>query len=72
MRKRRENKKRDELLESQRGSIDNFFTTGSSSRNSLQLALVNVEEHQTENLGDNNFSQPENRVDSPNSGNSKS
>lgn len=65
--KKKRKQKRDELLESERGSIDKFFTTGSSSRNSLQLALVNVEEHQTENLGDNNFSQPENRVDSPNS-----
>jgi hypothetical protein len=63
------------LVESQRGSIDNFFRTGSSSRNSLQLALVNVEEQHTENLGDdydtnevdNNFSQHENLVDSPNS-----
>jgi hypothetical protein len=39
--KKKRKQKRDELLESQRGSIDNFFTTGSSSRNSLQLALVN-------------------------------
>jgi hypothetical protein len=62
------------LVESQRGSIGNFFRTGSSSRNSLQLAL-NVEEQHTENLGDdydtnevdNNFSQHENLVDSPNS-----
>ena len=73
--KRKRKKQRDELVESQRGSIDNFFRTSSSSRNSLQLALVAVEEQQTENLDDdydtnevdNNSSQHENLADSPNS-----
>uniref|UniRef100_A0ACD5WTC6 Uncharacterized protein n=1 Tax=Avena sativa TaxID=4498 RepID=A0ACD5WTC6_AVESA len=73
--KRKRKKQRDELAESQRGSIDNFFKTSSSSRNSLQLAIVTVEEQQTENLDnindtnevDNNASQHENLADSPNS-----
>lgn len=73
--KRKRKKHKDEMAESQRGSIDKYFRTGSSSRNSLQLALVTVEEQQTENLDDdydtnevdNNFSQPENLADSPNS-----
>jgi hypothetical protein len=51
-RKGEEKKERDKLVESQRGSTDNLFRTGSSSRNSLQLALVNVEEQHNENLGD--------------------
>ena len=73
--KRKRNKERDEQLESQKSSIHKFFRTSSSSRNSLQLAIVTVEEQQTENLddnydtneADNNHSQHENLADSTNS-----
>jgi hypothetical protein len=42
--KRKRKKHKDELVESQRGSLNKYFRTGSSSRNSLQLAIVSVEE----------------------------
>jgi hypothetical protein len=50
--KRNKRKDRDALLESQRGAIHKFLRNGSSSRNpnSLQLALVTVEEQPTENV----------------------
>uniref|UniRef100_A0A8I6YUX3 Uncharacterized protein n=1 Tax=Hordeum vulgare subsp. vulgare TaxID=112509 RepID=A0A8I6YUX3_HORVV len=72
--KRKIKKQRDELIESEKGSIDNFFRTGSSSRNSLQLAIVTIEEQQTKNLYEDyvtnkdeiNLSEHENLVDSTN------
>jgi hypothetical protein len=59
---------KDELVEAQKGPIDNFFRTSSSSRDPLELAIVSVEEQLTENRdatndymndGDNNSSQQE-------------
>jgi hypothetical protein len=72
--KRKRKKHKDERV-SQRGSINKYFRTRSSSRNSLHLAIVSVEEKQTGNLADdydtnevdNNVSQHENLIDSPNS-----
>ncbi|KAI4985862.1 hypothetical protein ZWY2020_018492 [Hordeum vulgare] len=72
--KRKRKKQKDELIETEKGSIDNFFRTSSSSRNSLQLAIVTIEEQQTENLDEDyvtnedeiNLSEHENLADSTN------
>lgn len=76
--KRKRKKRIDELVQSQKGLISKFFRTTncSSSRDSLQLAIVNVEEQPTENIDvnaddisedDNNSSGHENLAHSPNS-----
>uniref|UniRef100_A0ACD5TRL2 Uncharacterized protein n=1 Tax=Avena sativa TaxID=4498 RepID=A0ACD5TRL2_AVESA len=74
--KRKKRKLHDAFVESQKGSIHKFLRNGSSSRDpdSLQLALVTVEENQTENVdvdddineGDKSTSEHENPADSPN------
>ena len=51
--KRKKRKRIDELIESQRGSIDKFFKSNtSSSRNPDELAIVAVEEDANVNLED--------------------
>uniref|UniRef100_A0A8I7BIZ4 Uncharacterized protein n=1 Tax=Hordeum vulgare subsp. vulgare TaxID=112509 RepID=A0A8I7BIZ4_HORVV len=50
--KRKRKKLKDEKEEYQKGSLDNYFRTNRSSGNSLQLAIVSVEEQQTENLNE--------------------
>lgn len=78
--KRNKRKQREAFDNSQRGAIHKFLRNGSSSRDpeSLQLALVTVEEQPTDNVdGDvdidevnNNSDEHENLSDSPNFENS--
>ena len=73
--KRKIKKRKDELVEAQKGSISKYFRTSNSSRNALQLAIVDVQEQPTENIdedgnisrGDNSSSDHANPADSPNS-----
>lgn len=76
MQKRNKRKRRDALVQCQRGAIHKFLRNGSSSRDldSLQLALVTDEEQPRENIDgdgdidvvDNNSNEHENLSDSPN------
>uniref|UniRef100_A0A8I6WER2 TTF-type domain-containing protein n=1 Tax=Hordeum vulgare subsp. vulgare TaxID=112509 RepID=A0A8I6WER2_HORVV len=50
--KRKRKKLKDEKEEYQKGSLDNYFRPNRSSGNSLQLAILSVEEQQTENLNE--------------------
>ena len=52
--KRKKRERVDDLIESQKGATDKFFRTSSSSRNSLELAIVNIEQQPDENLDDGN------------------
>ena len=64
--KRKKRKQVDAFIGTQRGALDNFFRTNSSTSrnpNELALAIVPVEEHPNIDLGDHQSPTPEDNVD---------